>query len=548
MSVIPHVPILPAAPRVGDDPSDKGVSLSHLLARLQGVVQNGMPEAIWVRAEISKADTHGGHMYLDFSERGDDGKVVAKCRGMIWNSAVQAIQAKFTKATGGPLKKDIKILCKGRVKFYEYHGISIHIEDVDPSYTLGDLTLRLAQIRRQLNDEGIAEKNRCLHKPTEFVRVAIISPKSSAGLGDFRREADYLQQNGLCHFSYFTASFQGPETANSIKEALRLAYEEHQSEPFDALAIIRGGGAATDLAWLNEYALAKWVCRIPIPVFTGIGHKQDSTILDEVAHTSFDTPSKVVLHIVGVIWNNAAEAFQSYERIRDRAEYALTKWDNALATQAAKVKSGVAASLNHAANACETRQETVRTSAEQRALAASSDLAWQHDLIANRAEGVVNWNAREVKTLAMLARERSLSRLSLAASTIERQARAVLRESDAAAVLAAAAVSRAGEMITDNAASVVSLTEEKVVASVEALNRGAVVAVDAAERSVDSEAKTILASGPEATLRRGFALARSEDGQPLTRRVSALPVPAFRLQFHDGELRVSNLDRGRSDE
>jgi len=40
--------------------------------------------------------------------------------------------------------------------------------------------------------------NRTLPAPTEFVRVVVISPGSSAGLGDFRAEFDRFQRAGLC--------------------------------------------------------------------------------------------------------------------------------------------------------------------------------------------------------------------------------------------------------------------------------------------------------------------------------------------------------------
>jgi exodeoxyribonuclease VII large subunit len=61
--------------------------------------------------------------------------------------------------------------------------------------------------------------------------------------------------------------------------------------------VIRGGGAVTDLAWLNDLDLAKLLCQSRLAVFTGIGHERDSTILDEIAHRRFDTPSKFALHI-----------------------------------------------------------------------------------------------------------------------------------------------------------------------------------------------------------------------------------------------------------
>src|SRR3954467_5056413 len=96
---------------------------------------------------------------------------------------------------------------------------------------------------------------------------------------------------------------------------MRRVYDAHRGRPYDALAIIRGGGSLTDLSWLNDLRLARWVCRVPIPVFTGIGHERDSTILDEVAHRRFDTPSKVALHIAHAIRDNAREALASLERI-----------------------------------------------------------------------------------------------------------------------------------------------------------------------------------------------------------------------------------------
>ena len=61
--------------------------------------------------------------------------------------------------------------------------------------------------------------------------------------------------------------------------------------------VILRGGAVNDLAWLNDYGLARLICDMPIPVFTGIGHERDTTVLDEVAHARYDTPSKVIAGI-----------------------------------------------------------------------------------------------------------------------------------------------------------------------------------------------------------------------------------------------------------
>jgi exodeoxyribonuclease VII large subunit len=151
------------------------------------------------------------------------------------------------------------------------YGLDLIIEDVDPSYTLGDLAANLARIRVRLQRERIYERNKGLTAPVEFVRVAVISPETSAGLGDFRRETDRLQVAGLCEFVYFHATFQGTEVSASIGVAIDEVMSAHLERPFDALAIIWGGGSVTDLAWLNDLDIARRLCHCP----TGFPERSD---------------------------------------------------------------------------------------------------------------------------------------------------------------------------------------------------------------------------------------------------------------------------------
>jgi exodeoxyribonuclease VII large subunit len=295
--------------------TDKGISLAELLGRVKGVINEGFPAAEWVRAEISELRGKNGHLYLTLTERNDGGDILAQAKGIIWRNLAESITAKFEQATGAGLKTDIKILCLARVRFDPLYGLDLIIEDVDPSYTLGDLAAKLARIRANLQQSGLYDRNKRFPAPVDFLRVAVLSPETSAGLGDFRREADRLHLSGLCEFHLFSATFQGVEAPSSIQNAVLQALTAHQRQPFDALVVIRGGGSATDLAWLNDLELAQLLARSPIPLFTGIGHERDDTILDEIAHTRFDTPSKVALHIRTTIKDNALGAAEAWERI-----------------------------------------------------------------------------------------------------------------------------------------------------------------------------------------------------------------------------------------
>ena len=119
-------------------------------------------------------------------ERNDQGDILAQTKGIIWKHRAQSITAKFEEATGEGLKTDIKILCLAKVLFDPLYGLDLIIEDVDPSYTLGDLAAKLARIREKLQQTGLYDRNKQLPAPVDFVRVAVISPETSAGLGDFQ--------------------------------------------------------------------------------------------------------------------------------------------------------------------------------------------------------------------------------------------------------------------------------------------------------------------------------------------------------------------------
>lgn len=65
------------------------------------------------------------------------------------------------------------------------------------------------------------------------------------------------------------------------------------------------------------------MCDLGIPVFTGIGHERDSTIIDVVAQTKFDTPSKVIAGIEQTIVIRTTEAKANFAQITGSASKAI---------------------------------------------------------------------------------------------------------------------------------------------------------------------------------------------------------------------------------
>ena len=47
---------------------------------------------------------------------------------------------RFEKVTGTPLSSGLKILFKCSVRFHAQYGLPLEITDIDPAYTLGDMS------------------------------------------------------------------------------------------------------------------------------------------------------------------------------------------------------------------------------------------------------------------------------------------------------------------------------------------------------------------------------------------------------------------------
>lgn len=294
-----------------------GIRLSQLLAGVSQAVAQAFPAGIWTLVEVVDARLRNGHVYLELSERDASGQVLAKANAMVWASTAARILPEFERTTGATLGPGIKLLVRARPGFKPQYGFSLEIDAIDSGYTLGDLEARKREIRERLQREGLYARQKQLEPPWDYQRVLVIAPEGGAGLGDFQAEASRLQRHGLCHFDYAYSRFQGEGAAAEIRSTLLLALQgllEAGKRP-DAVVIIRGGGAVNDLAWLNDYELARAVCELELPLLTGIGHERDNTLLDEVAQQRFDTPSKVIAGVEQLIVRRAAEARAHFETI-----------------------------------------------------------------------------------------------------------------------------------------------------------------------------------------------------------------------------------------
>ncbi len=267
--------------------------LSDLQNEIREIIQGNFNIPRWIVAEISEIkENYSGHCYLDLVEKDEDSdKLHAKARATIWASSYRMLKPYFETSTGYELVAGIKIMVSASVEYHPVYGLSLNIKDIDPSYTLGDVERKRQEIISRLEKEGVLNMNKEITLPAVPQKIAVISSRTAAGFEDFTRQ---LENNPFAYKFYvklFPAAMQGDKAESSIILSLEKIFE-HESI-FDLVVIIRGGGSKSDLSCFDSYELAFHVSQFPLPVITGIGHEQDDTITDMVAHTRLKTPTAV---------------------------------------------------------------------------------------------------------------------------------------------------------------------------------------------------------------------------------------------------------------
>lgn len=303
----------------------EAITLLELNGRVRSTLQFEMPDAYWVQAEISSISPSGqGHCYLELVQKDATGRnFLAKAKANIWRGTWLKLKPYFEAQTGETLKVGMKVLLQVTVTFHEVYGYSLVVQDIDPTYTMGDMARRRKEILEQLEKEGVIGLNRELEIPALPHRIAVISSATAAGWGDFRNQLDGNIYGFRFYVKLFPALMQGDDVERSVISALNAV--AMRRDDFDVVVIIRGGGAVSELSCFDSYNLAFNIANFPLPVITGIGHERDDTVADVVAHTKVKTPTAAAEFIINKVFDTASEL----ENLTRRMSDAITEKMNA---------------------------------------------------------------------------------------------------------------------------------------------------------------------------------------------------------------------------
>ena len=270
-------------------------SLLELNQYIRRVISLNFEEPVWIECEIGQASLSRGHWYLDLLQK-EENQIVAQCQAALWANVYFYLKRKSPVAPEDILRQGMAVKLKVNVDYHERYGLKLIIEDIDSSFTIGQLELQRQAILNEIKARNLIRKNAGQPLPPVIQRLAVISSERAAGWKDFITHVEENPFGFDIGIQLFESAMQGLQVEPEILKCLG-EIEKNKSE-YDAVAVIRGGGGRTDLAAFDNLALAVRIANFPLPVLIGIGHEIDQSVLDLVAHSSLKTPTAVADFVV----------------------------------------------------------------------------------------------------------------------------------------------------------------------------------------------------------------------------------------------------------
>jgi len=166
-------------------------------------------------------------------------------------------------------------------------------------FPVGDSNIELKKMKilSLLKEKGFLRiKERTLNELEPIKKIAVVSSPTAAGYQDFEKNIIAARNIPVVHL--YPALMQGAETVDSVINAMTNIIKS--KIPYDVVALIRGGGSKSDLMYFDDVKLGVYIAKFNeiIPVLTGIGHEQDTSIPDYVSFKRYSTPTEAARDIV----------------------------------------------------------------------------------------------------------------------------------------------------------------------------------------------------------------------------------------------------------
>ncbi len=275
--------------------------LSELNRAIARALTDRFPDDVWVVGEVSNLRERNGTRYFDLVEPDESGRGnLAQLPAAVLRWERRQFDADLERAEGFTLTDGVEVLVRGAVDFYQPWGkLQLKVRGIDPEHTLGRMRLAREQLLARIAGRGVLRANAARGIGQPPLRVGLVTAPLSQAEHDLRA---VLRASGWAfQLVRAAARVQGPACEAEVASALAELGRLHALEPLDVVVLLRGGGSALDLQGFDTPGIAEAIIAAPFAVWTGIGHEQDRSVADEVAHTAWPTPTAVGRGLVDAV-------------------------------------------------------------------------------------------------------------------------------------------------------------------------------------------------------------------------------------------------------
>ena len=253
---------------------DNTLTVGELTRYVKMLMDNdALLSAVSVQGEISNLKYHSsGHLYFTLK----DGE--AEISAVMFRSA--AMNLKMVARDG------MQVVAFGRVSVYEKSGKCQLYVSAMLDNGIGALQLEYERLKKQLEAEGLFDKDKKRPIPRFPKCIGIITSPTGAAVRDMINVTGRRWPSAK--ILLYPALVQGEQAPASLCAGLDLL---NATEACDVIIIGRGGGSIEDLWAFNNESVVRRVASSETPIISAVGHETDFTLCDFAADLRAPTPS-----------------------------------------------------------------------------------------------------------------------------------------------------------------------------------------------------------------------------------------------------------------
>ncbi|MCP9849881.1 exodeoxyribonuclease VII large subunit [Cyanobium sp. Morenito 9A2] len=244
------------------------------------LLERGFAPRFLIDATVSRPQLKKGHLWLTLV----DGE--ASVSAVVWASQLPRLTFRPEEGDG--------VTVVGKLNFWAARAsLAVQVLDLRPS--LSSVLRQFERTLERLAPEGLFEPARKRPLPEAPQAIALLTSVPSSAYADMLRTA--AERWPATRLVVLPIPVQGAVEAQ-ICAALEGLLAQAAALGLEAIVLARGGGSREDLAVFDGETLARRLAHCPLPVVTGLGHEDDTTIADLVADYRAATPTAAIVALL----------------------------------------------------------------------------------------------------------------------------------------------------------------------------------------------------------------------------------------------------------